>query len=34
MADVPAMPYAAPLEQAVSIGADEIIAAARRLLAE
>jgi 2-oxoisovalerate dehydrogenase E1 component len=34
MADVPAMPYAAPLEAAVSIGADEIVAAARALLAE
>jgi 2-oxoisovalerate dehydrogenase E1 component beta subunit len=34
MADVPAMPYAAPLEAAVSIGADEIVAAARGLLAE
>jgi 2-oxoisovalerate dehydrogenase E1 component len=34
MADVPAMPYAPPLEQAVSIGAEDIVAAARRLLAE
>jgi 2-oxoisovalerate dehydrogenase E1 component len=34
MADVPAMPFAAPLEHAVSIGADEILAAARALLAE
>jgi 2-oxoisovalerate dehydrogenase E1 component len=34
MADVPAMPYAAPLEHAVSIGADEILGAARALLAE
>jgi pyruvate/2-oxoglutarate/acetoin dehydrogenase E1 component len=34
MADVPAMPYAAPLEQAVSIGTDQILTAARSLLAE
>ena len=34
MADVPAMPYAAPLEAAVSIGTDEILVAARSLLAE
>jgi 2-oxoisovalerate dehydrogenase E1 component len=34
MADVPAMPYSAPLEQAVSIGTAEILTAARSLLAE
>ena len=34
MADVPAMPFAAPMEQAVSIGADTIVEAARSLLAE
>jgi 2-oxoisovalerate dehydrogenase E1 component beta subunit len=33
MADVPAMPFAAPLEHAVTIGTDEILAAARALLA-
>ncbi|TML42802.1 MAG: alpha-ketoacid dehydrogenase subunit beta [Actinobacteria bacterium] len=32
MADVPAMPFAAPMEQAVSIGADTIAEAARALL--
>ena len=32
MPDVPAMPFAAPLEHAVSIGAEEITEAARRLL--
>jgi 2-oxoisovalerate dehydrogenase E1 component len=32
MPDVPAMPFAPPLEQAVSIGADQIAAAARALL--
>jgi 2-oxoisovalerate dehydrogenase E1 component len=32
MADVPAMPFAAPMEQAVSIGADTIAEAARTLL--
>jgi len=32
MADVPAMPFAAPMEQAVSIGADSIAEAARALL--
>jgi 2-oxoisovalerate dehydrogenase E1 component beta subunit len=34
MADVPAMPYAIPMEKAVSIGVDEIKAAARSLLDE
>jgi 2-oxoisovalerate dehydrogenase E1 component len=34
MADVPAMPFAAPMEAAVSIGADTIAAAAKALLAE
>jgi 2-oxoisovalerate dehydrogenase E1 component beta subunit len=34
MADVPAMPFAAPLEAAVSIGADEILNAMKALLAE
>jgi 2-oxoisovalerate dehydrogenase E1 component len=34
MADVPAMPFAAPLEAAVSIGADEIVSAMKALLAE
>ena len=34
MADVPAMPFAAPMEHAVSIGAEQIADAARSLLAE
>jgi 2-oxoisovalerate dehydrogenase E1 component len=34
MADVPAMPFAPPMEQAVSIGADTIAEAARSLLAQ
>jgi 2-oxoisovalerate dehydrogenase E1 component beta subunit len=34
MADVPAMPFAAPMEGAVSIGVDEIVSAARALAAE
>jgi 2-oxoisovalerate dehydrogenase E1 component len=34
MADVPAMPFAAPMEAAVSIGVDDITDAARSLLAE
>jgi 2-oxoisovalerate dehydrogenase E1 component len=34
MADVPAMPFAAPMEAAVSIGADTIAAAAKALLSE
>jgi 2-oxoisovalerate dehydrogenase E1 component len=34
MADVPAMPFAAPMEAAVSIGAEQIAAAARSLAAE
>ena len=34
MADVPAMPFAAPMEAAVSIGADAIVSAMKRLLAE
>jgi len=34
MADVPAMPYAIPMEKAVSIGVEEIRAAARSLLNE
>jgi pyruvate/2-oxoglutarate/acetoin dehydrogenase E1 component/TPP-dependent pyruvate/acetoin dehydrogenase alpha subunit len=33
MADVPAMPYAPPMEAAVSIGTEEIVAAVRSLLA-
>ena len=34
MADVPAMPYALPMESAVLIGVDEIVAATRSLLDE
>ena len=34
MADVPAMPFAAPMEAAVSIGADAILSAMKALLAE
>jgi 2-oxoisovalerate dehydrogenase E1 component beta subunit len=34
MADVPAMPYAIPMEKAVMIGAEEIYEAAASLLAE
>ena len=34
MPDVPAMPFAAPMEAAVSITTDQIATAARALLAE
>jgi 2-oxoisovalerate dehydrogenase E1 component beta subunit len=34
MPDVPAMPFAAPMEAAVSISAEHIAAAAKDLLAE
>jgi pyruvate/2-oxoglutarate/acetoin dehydrogenase E1 component len=34
MADVPAMPYALPMESAVLIGVEEIVAATRSLLDE
>jgi 2-oxoisovalerate dehydrogenase E1 component beta subunit len=34
MPDVPAMPYAIPMESAVMIGVDEIVAATRSLMDE
>jgi hypothetical protein len=34
MPDVPAFPFAAPMEAALSIGADDIVVAAQSLLEE